>query len=61
MYDLDYDISRIANETTKIPRTVKKTVSYLQKQVFCSSKNVLIFGGLSIGKDSYKLVSYKKV
>ena len=31
LYKFDYAISKIANEITKIPRTVKKVVSYRQR------------------------------
>ena len=42
---IDHAILKIADEITKIPRTVKKILSYLQKWSFFSSKSFLIFGG----------------
>ena len=44
VYKFDYEISKTANEITKIPGTVKKLVFIYRSKSLCSSESFLIFG-----------------
>ena len=46
MHKFNYETSKTGNENTRIPKTVKKVVSYLPKgSFFCISKRFLSLEG----------------